>query len=169
MPLVSFLSGSRFTASSLNTAFDWNRTCFKATDQSVISTTTLVNVTSLVLTVESNSTYIFDSTIIYDTNAAADIKVQFTLPSGTFIRVACWLSNTALGATDATVFHNAQDTGLWTAGGFAAGTFMSMLPTGTIITGATAGSMQFQFAQNTSTAVNTTIKAGSWINLRKVA
>lgn len=168
MPLVPFVSGSKFLMSSLNAAFDVDRTCFMTGDQSVISNIVLTNVAQLVLPVVASAQYALDSLIIYDTNATANMQLKFALPAGSVDRTAIWVSGTGALTADATIFHQAADSITWTVGGVAAGTYMTARPGGVIYISSTSGNMQVQFAQSTSTAVNTLIKGGSWVRLRRV-
>jgi hypothetical protein len=169
-PLVPFVAGRDLTADSVNLAFNIERYAITLLDQSVLNSATLVNSTYLFLSVAAKAVYVLRSLVIYDANATADIKFQFTLPSGTFIRTAAWLSGTGAAATDATIFHQCADSGAWTAGGIAAGTYMSAKTVGAIFIGGTGGNCQLQFAQNTANNVNATVlKSGSFLYLRRVA
>lgn len=170
MPLVPFLAGQKLTFTLLNTAFDWDRWVYiSVTDQPVISSTTLVNATGMAFSVDASSTYVLEMLLLYDTPAAADFKYDITLPASATKRLALWASGVAATTADATIFHNAVDVGPISAGGVAAGTFMSLRTRGYITTAGTAGTLQLQFAQVTSTATNTKLKAGSWMHLVKVA
>lgn len=166
---MAFAAGQKLTATLLNAEFNRTRTVSTPGDSTpVVSSTTLVSATSLVLSVEAGATYKFEAETIFDTNATADFKGLFALPAGSFIRLSEWASGAGAAATDATIFHDAIDSGAFVCGGIAAGTFMTARPAGIIIVGGTAGNCQFQFAQNVSNATGTILKGGSWMTLTKV-
>ena len=133
----------------------------KSSDQTVTSSTTLVNDSQLKFAVAANETYIFQAWLYtYAADGTPDIKVTFTGPSGSTV---LWSSSQVIfnagGATTLTVVS---------AGGTAADLFVdsnfrAIQLYGTILNSSTAGDLQFQFAQNTSSANGTSVKAGSSI------
>jgi hypothetical protein len=168
--LVPFTVGQRLYAATLNAAFDITRVAYQVTDQTVNNTTTFLSSTYLTFSVAAGLTYVAEAQIIYDTNATADFKYNWLGPAGVFIRGSAWASAVTAAAVDATIYHDAVDlTGPWPAGGIASGTMMTVRPWAAIGVGATAGSLTFQFAQNTANASNTLLKACSWIRLTRVS
>jgi len=133
----------------------------KSADQTVTSSTTLVNDNQLKFAVEANETYIFQAWLYtYAADGTPDIKVTFTGPSGSTV---LWSSSQVIfnagGATTLTVVSP----GATAADLFVDANLRAIQLYGTISNGATAGDLQFQFAQNTSSANGTSVKAGSSI------
>ena len=133
----------------------------KSSDQTVTSSTTLVNDSQLKFAVAANETYIFQAWLYtYAADGTPDIKVTFTGPSGSTV---FWSSSQVIfnagGATTLTVVSP----GATTADLFVDANLRAIQLYGTILNGATAGDLQFQFAQNTSSANGTSVKAGSSI------
>jgi hypothetical protein len=137
------------------------KTVRKSSDQTVTSSTTLVNDSQLKFAVAANETYIFEAWLYtYAADGTPDIKVTFTGPSG----------STVLWSSSQVIFNAGGSTTLTvvSAGGTAADLFVdsnlrAIQLYGSILNGATAGDLQFQFAQNTSSANGTSVKAGSYI------
>jgi hypothetical protein len=118
--------------------------------------------------VAANTKYAWRAHIHYNTPAAADIKVQWTGPaSPTLVRI--FLAGMApdgvnwLGTTIATAFSSANSL----LG--AANTAGYIEFSGILQNGANAGTVHFQWAQNTTTASDTTVYAGSHIDYAIVA
>jgi hypothetical protein len=133
----------------------------KSSDQTVTSSTTLVNDSQLKFAVAANETYIFQAWLYtYAADGTPDIKVTFTGPSG----------STVLWSSSQVIFNAAAATTLTSVnpGGTSADLFVdannrAIQLYGTILNGATAGDVQLQWAQNTSSANGTSVKAGSSI------
>ena len=137
------------------------KTVRKSADQSVTSSTTLVNDTHLKFAVAANETYIFQLWLYtYAADGTPDIKLTCAGPSGSTV---LWSSSQVIfnagGSTTLTVVNTSGVT----ADLFVDSNLRAIQLYGTISNGATAGDLQFQWAQNTSSANSTTIKAGSSI------
>jgi hypothetical protein len=133
----------------------------KSSDQTVTSSTTLVNDSQLKFAVAANETYIFEAWLYtYAADGTPDIKVTFTGPSGSTV---LWSSSQVIfnagGATTLTVVSP----GGTSADLFVDANLRAIQLYGSVLNGATAGDLQFQFAQNTSSANGTSVKAGSYI------
>ena len=133
----------------------------KSSDQSVTSSTTVVNDSQLKFAVEASATYIFEAWLYtYAADGTPDIKVTFTGPAGSTV---LWSSSQVIfnagGATTLTVVA----AGGTTADLFVDANFRAIQLYGTILNSTTAGDVQLQWAQNTSSANSTTVKAGSYI------
>jgi hypothetical protein len=137
----------------------------KASDQSVTSSTVLVNCTSLTLPVAANGTYRFELGLIGTENGGG-VKCGFIVPSSA-VTHGKWVQYN--GSTPAYANTSADFTDPYgiivTAGADIVTANQSFL----VVTGATAGSVTLQFAQVTSDVSNSTIKAGSWIKAERVA
>ena len=136
----------------------------------VNNTTVLVNDPLLFGAVDTGATYQWDSTIFYDSAAAADIKFAFTTPTFSFMR---W-SLTGLATTAAAAEGDMKNATIGTSGiatqvgGIGVGTILTARIEGYITTTA-AGNIQLQFAQQTADASNTTIRNGSYLRVWRVA
>ena len=133
----------------------------KSSDQTVTSSTTLVNDSQLKFAVAANETYIFQAWLYtYAADGTPDIKVTFTGPAGSTV---LWSSSQVIfnagGSTTLTVVAP----GATTADLFVDSNLRAIQLYGTILNSSTAGDLQFQWAQNTSSANGTSVKAGSSI------
>ena len=137
------------------------KTVRKSADQSVTSSTTLVNDTHLKFAVAANETYIFQLWLfVYAADGTPDIKVTCTGPSGSTV---LWSSSQVIfNAAGSTTLTSVNTSGV-SADLFVDANNRAIQLYGTIANGATAGDLQFQWAQNTSSANSTTVKAGSSI------
>jgi hypothetical protein len=143
---------------------------YKAADQSVTSSTTLANDNALFVSVAANCTYTLQLDLFYEGAAAGtgDLKWNFTSPSGT-----TGLTGTpAYFGTDTNI-HGAAFVALGstftTLGTNGAGVIKYALTTGTLVTSSTAGTLQFQWAQNSSSGTATKVRAGSNLCVWRIA
>ena len=133
----------------------------KAADQSV-GNTTLTPDTDLTVSVVANCTYVMELKGIFTAVSGGDIKLSWgTLPTGATFTWSGASSSSGTGS----VFSGAV-TDLWNGSG--ASTQRSFWYSGLLITGANAGTLQFEFAQNTSNATATVMKIGSWMSVTRV-
>lgn len=137
------------------------KTVRKSSDQTVTSSTTLVNDSQLKFAVAANETYIFQAWLYtYAADGTPDIKVTFTGPSGSTV---LWSSSQVIFNSGAATTLTVVNPGGTTADLFVDANFRAIQLYGTILNGATAGDVQLQWAQNTSSANGTSVKAGSSI------
>lgn len=174
---MTFVAGQKIRASDLNAGLPLLARV--ASDVTTISNTSLINITGLVVALEANATYAVDGWIYYQSPSAADIKFNVTLPSGATCTMGAYgppVTGAPFSATSPRV--NYLDMGVFASSGGSylhggdtefASVWASLRPAGVIVTSSTAGNAQFQFAQNTSTATNTIIKAGSWMRMARLA
>lgn len=167
----TWVVGQVLTAADVNSWFV-PLTVTKTADQSVTSSTALVNDTALSVTVAANATYQLMDCVLFYNGAAqgtADLKFQFTGPAGSTLNMTALAFPTS-GGFGGTVFSGI--TGLSatrTAGTNGSSNTLPALLYGTLVTTATAGTFQLQWAQNTSNATATIIKAGSVLTLYRVS
>jgi hypothetical protein len=166
----SIAAGQRITASLLNSMLPVTVT--KTVNQSVTSSTTLVNDLELTLPVVANGTYLLDGFIDYDGQfgpGTGDIKFDWSLPSGATLR---WgpLGN-ASNDTSQKYASNTNLTGnVLTAGTYGTGgAHNAATPRGYVTVSSTAGNIQLMWAQNVSSATATSVYAGSWIRLTRTS
>lgn len=133
-------------------------------DTSAVNNSTVLVNSGLSVAMGTNKVYDMFLSILYNgLSAAADLKVAFTYPTG-----ATALIN-ALGVTTADVFGYtmaAAESTSFTFGTSAAANRAAILY-GQWVTSSTAGNLVVQWAQNTNTAVDSKLLAGSRLILRQ--
>lgn len=145
----------------------------KTADESVTSNAVQQNDDHLLYTIGATGTYLVD-VFLYATsaaNAAGDIRVGFSFPTGT-------MHFSALGADDTLASGSAQ-IGQWASilSATSGTSFLAMgLSTSTlgiqvhgILIATATGTLQFQWAQFGSNANASTVKSGSHMLVRQVA
>ena len=139
----------------------------KTVDESVVSNTTLQNDDVLLMSLGATETWMFQCNVIFSSSTTADFKVAFTIPaSATIAATAMWNNATASTAnirswTSSGAANDLQALGI---------TELLFLPIyGIVTTAGTAGSLTLQWAQNTTDATNTTVRANSTLYAVKLA
>jgi hypothetical protein len=145
----------------------------KFADESLNLSTVLQNDNELAYTIADTGTFEFDVFLAVTSaaNAAGDIAVGFSFPAGfvNFFGIGPDVSlasgnigtahfGTALGATSGT-----------TALAFGCSTATAYVRINGIFTATAAGTLQLMWAQSSSNANNTTVKAGSFMRVRQSA
>ena len=143
----------------------------KSSDQSVTSSTTLVNDSELFLPMVTNASYFYTGWMLYTGGSnTPDLKLNYFIPTGATILRSDWGHDagtvSVTSSIDVSVLAN-TDRSL--GAGSAATVIRSIYSQGEIITAGTAGNFQVRFAQNTSDAAAITMKAGSRIMLTRYA
>ena len=161
MAVPTWVPGQVLAAADVNNWFV-PLVAYKTSNQSVTSSTTLVNDNALSLAVAANAVYRMELGMTYTADTAGDIKIAWTTPaSSTIAQAVCMgLSTTAatssddftVGASSAPPF-----------GGIGAGSPAATLYIFIFTTAGTAGTLQLQWAQNTSSATATTVQTGSYL------
>lgn len=127
-----------------------------------MSDTALQSVTGLVAAMPTAGTFGFRGVIFYDSSTTADIKFAFQIPAAATLLwnpLGIVTGGTTTGdGTFATA--SASDSSI-SIGGGGVGTVLCCQIEGSYIAGGTAGNLQFRAAQNTSDATQSTIRAGS--------
>lgn len=139
----------------------------KTADETVNNSTTLQNDDELLASLAANENVVFMCYIIHTSASGnADIKFAFTVPSGATINwsapnahvsVTLSLSNPVVTTTSGTSRSFGSDPAVF-----------SQLLVGRVSNGATSGNLQLQWAQDTATAENTQVKAGSFLLVLRV-
>jgi hypothetical protein len=166
MPIPTWSPGQVLVASDVNSWFV-PLAVVKGGDQSVTSSTVVVNDTALVVAVASSATYQFSCFISYEggTQGSSDLKWTWTTPAGTaMIYSATYLSN---GGTAQVGDQKAGSDVL--AAGTSGATSRTIIMWGTVAVAGTAGNVQLQWAQNASSGTATKVHANSWISLWRFA
>jgi hypothetical protein len=167
VPIPTWSVGQVLAASDVNNWFV-PLAAYRTSTQSVTSSTTLVNDNALFVTVAANAVYRGELVLIYDGDTAGDLKAAWTVPASATISTAfaTGLSGSAAAATDDLV-TGASNTPQF--GALGSGTNCAALYIFILTTSGTSGTLQFQWAQNTSSATATRVFAGSHLVLQRIA
>ena len=162
-------SGDEVPASYIQNLVSELRPIFarKTADETVTNATTgatLQNDDELFVSVAASTVYRFECNLGITTPTTTDFKCLFTFPSGLTMKYT--LICTTAGAGALYPFNLDQTTTVTIEGNASA---QGAVFQGIIIVGSTAGTLQLQWAQGTATASNTTVSAGSYLMLTKVA
>lgn len=145
----------------------------KTADQSVTSSTTLVNDTHLLYSISNTGTYIIDAWLYATSaaNAAGDLQVAFSFPTGT-------LHLSGVGP-DAGLASGSVQTGQWgaalsatsgvTAAQVGLSTSLVLVQMHAVFTATATGTLRIMWAQLASNANASTLKAGSHMRVVQVA
>lgn len=158
-------SGAKLRASVLSALVTEIRPLMarKTIDETIISSSTLQNDDELFLVVAANCVYRIAARINYNSGTTPDFKMAFTYPSGLTMKYA---ANQVPAAGSAFAEFESIETTIQLAEG--AGADRALLIEGIVIV-TTGGTLQIQWAQNTLTASNTIVRAGSYMELRRVS
>lgn len=162
-----YVSGQRIRASELNRL---PQTYFTTVDQVKNNSSTFSNVTGLSFAAEASSRYLVECFLFFNSAAARDIKLQWTVPAGT---TGWWGANgVQSGNGDCVGEDNRQSLSISAPGvhAFAGdnGVDTWCSPSATVLTGVTAGTLQLQFAQLSAGGSDTILRAGSAIRVTKL-
>lgn len=157
---LSLVDSGATEEADLTASIAW-QTLSKAASETRQSGTTLADDGTLVFAVAASTKYRVRGVVFFDTTAAADFKYGFAVPASPtlvrIVRVDCVSGGTpAANAVDVANVSTATLAGSGTTGGYVS--FDYLLHNGT-----TAGNWSFQWAQGTSTAADTTVLAGSYV------
>lgn len=147
------------------------RTASRTADSSPLSSnTTLTNDTQLLLSVAANAKYRLSGLLGMLGPTAADMKLKFTAPASATLNWVAYSQDTALSGPTGAI----QTARMTLADTAACGTITGSTPVGALLsgiltTGGTAGTLQLQWAQNTSTAGNTIMAIDSFIELLRIS
>jgi len=169
LALPVFVDGNVLTAAQVNSWLE-PVAAVKTSDESVTSSTALQNDNELVVAVAANATYHLTAYLDYEggTLGASDLKFGWTFPAGlTMSYVASRISN--ITGNPAGGGGVVIQTGVPISGSSGAGNSQSVSMDGTVVVSSTAGSLQLQWAQNTSSGTATIVHAKSYISLQRFA
>lgn len=161
---LTFTAGQQLTADSLNALVP--QRVIKSTNQTVTSSTTLVNDSELFLDLVAGHTYRISLNVIGGGATAGDIKIGWTT-SGTMSMVGTRLCTGPGVSTATTADTTARVSAFGTlTTAFAYGTD-STLQSGIneefLLTVTANGRLTMQWAQNASSGTASTVGAGSWL------
>lgn len=163
-------AGAKLRASVLSSLVTELRptSVLKGIDEIVSNSTTLQNDDELLLSVASGPSYRWMLDVTYQAGTAADFKWALTFPTGataTFVG-AGWDTALAFVPSGSGAYTSGSAI---TYGGAGIGSNRGLVLRGTLTTGANAGTLQFQWAQNAATVENTVVKAGSGLFLWRLS
>lgn len=165
-------AGDPITASALN--YTQGDVIVKTVATIRASTTTLADDPDLTTTLDANATYSVEFLLKPGSNLAADFKTQWTVPSGASgNRTALGPGSTATdGGADNIAMHSGTH-GFATTVNYSGVrdvvTNLFFVYESAIVITTSSGTCAIQWAQVTSTAVNTQLGAGSMMRVKRVA
>lgn len=159
MPVPTWTVGEVLASSDVNTWFV-PLAAVATTDQSVTNNTAGVNDNALSLAVAASSTYQLHLFIRCNGPSSNSFVGEFTAPAGSVLSA----STAAAGSGD--IFLSVAWVGVATVG---TGTDVSFTLTGTLVTGGSAGTLQFIWAQISGSATATTRRARSRLTLWRIS
>lgn len=130
----------------------------QSADQTISSNATFQN-SELVVALEPNARYLLRMWLGYNSGVTPGFKTTFTAPTG----AACKLNG--IGGPTNAPFNSTSLTSTLTWGGSASEVHGEMSGEVTTTDG---GNLTLQFAQSTSNASNTTLRAGSYLELQRI-
>lgn len=158
---------------TLNTALDQLNAyivgAWKTGTEAVTSSTTLQNDDNLVLAVVASAVYVVQWNLRMDGAAVGDFKYAFTGPAGATLvwesrgLAVADASNLAAITTDVAAIGTTVSHGT-----LATGTTTRVAGSGLLVMSSTAGNLQLQWAQATSSGTATNVFAGSWLKAERV-
>jgi hypothetical protein len=143
-------------------------TVFKTADEAKTSDTTLANDSTLTIAMDATSTYVFSFVVHHSTTAAPDAKYALDY-SGTVASIYVTREHNVPGGSFASADTFSQTTTTVPGAQFVqANAGSGFIRITGIITTTTAGTLGFQYAQNTSSGEPATVRAGSYLEYRKI-
>ena len=142
----------------------WRFAVVKQADETVNNSTTLQDDDELKFDVAANAVYLARGVLLSYSSVTADIKHAFTVPAATEMRLSAIYrsdngSNVSVNGLDATTAFNSYG-GAETA---------VLTWWAVIIVGATAGTVQLQWAQRAAEVSDTKVLANSCIEVSRIA
>jgi hypothetical protein len=136
-------------------------TAVKEADESVTSSTTIQDDDDLQLTLAANSYYKLEAhVIVFSASATPDFRFQYVAADGTWDGLQEFITET-LDLKESTPELNINLT--------SAGATQVIRLTASVQTGGSGGLFKLRWAQTTSNATATTVKAGSFMRAEKLA
>ncbi|GIH07504.1 hypothetical protein Rhe02_55710 [Rhizocola hellebori] len=140
----------------------WKR---KTSIETVNNSAVLQNDDVLFLPVLANTVYHMEMRVIQNSGTTPDFKAGWTYPSGLTMLYNRLGVGLAGGGNVHLLFNSDQTTSILDDGFAADRSFMMW---GYVAVSTTPGTLQFQWAQNTANASNTSVLPGSYLKLTKV-
>jgi hypothetical protein len=154
---VTFLAGEDMDSKRLNEEI--GLALRKAADQSVTSSTTLVSDNTFTWALDASTRYAYELFLVYTGSSSGNLNIGWTVPAGAAM---AWC---ATGLDTGLAYKNVANLAAATASTFGAvSTSLGRLAqiSGTIQLDTTAGNFTLKWAQATSNASATVMRAGSF-------
>lgn len=163
----TYTIGQLVTSSDINNWFITDTQARSAT-QSVTSSTALVNDDTLSASVIASATYHVEAFLIFTggTQGSSDLKIAWTAPAG--VTMTWWVQGLNTAGTYTVTAANVLPTTTVALGTSGATVRVARIE-GALVVAATAGTLQLQWAQNTSSGTATVMGIGSLLKLTRVA
>lgn len=130
------------------------------------------DVAGLSFEVERNAVYAFVGYVAYESSSTADIKFTMSGPDGSIGHWGFTTQNQAatggVGNIEALRLSLINDDSQTQGAAGGTGLAMTALPRGFVETTGVGGAVQVRFAQITTTAAETVVKAGSWLRAYRI-
>ena len=139
----------------------------KTADQSVSSSTTLVDDSDLVLPVGASEVWYFRFFLVYTAAAAGDLKYGFTFPTSGDLRLSVIAADSTGSITITQLSTTTSPSSTGTLSG--ATSYLTVPIEGVFVNSSTGGDLTLQWAQVTSSGTATTVKAHSTLWAVKLA
>lgn len=168
MPVPTWSIGQVLSAADVNNWFI-PLPAVKTTDQSVTTSTVMVNDAQLLLPVAANVTYAFDCYLNFEGSSTTGqgIQWQIAVPASATLRYhATYTRASDGGKITGDTYAGAN---VVAALGQGAGNPCGAKMSGSLVTLATTGNIQVQWAQAASSGTSTVVRAQSFMMLRRIA
>ncbi len=141
----------------------------KPADEQVVNLAQLQGDDDLHLTLEPGATYTFSAFLSFSSDAAADLRIAWQVPTGAGLTWTPDGLGITAGATTGQPKRSVAGTEAVPLGGVGAGVAVAAVPTGIVRTAAAGGTMRLLWSQNTASATATVLHADSYLQLTRVA
>jgi hypothetical protein len=138
---------------------------YKASNETVNNSNTVQDDNDLSFAIGANEIFTWQTVLFFTSSAVADFRLTFTVPAGATVRFGGMGNSTAL----VMVVGVASASGTELAFGGNGATEMMVNVWGYVANGATAGTVQLQWAQNTPEVSDTILLAGSTLSPIQIA
>ncbi|MFE9765125.1 hypothetical protein ACFYPC_11420 [Streptomyces sp. NPDC005808] len=143
----------------------------KATTETVTNSITYQDDNELFLPAGASAKYRFDLLLLHSSGTTGKFKMQFTAPAGSTVAWGVAGAYTAVTSSnpvsDVSLPSRTLSDVLGLGGGNLTGT--TAFISGVLTTSSTAGNLMFQWAQITSDAAATQVRAGSTLRMKRIA
>lgn len=168
MPIKDWLAGEQPSASDLNRYFMQQHHVIKSADESY-SSATAHDDSELFASVQAGTDYWVTTMLIYEADAARDLVMRFSGPSGSSFS---YVSDSVPSSASSTVDIISRGLQIMTSGpgvgGVGIGTTVVAVPKGLLRVAGSSGTFRFRWAQASGGSPATIVKAGSILTLRRL-
>jgi hypothetical protein len=142
----------------------------KTANEVVNNSATLQDDNDLRVQVDLGTVYVVDGLLLYGSGTTADLKAQWVGPAGaTFDWTPFGLPAAATGAAGSVDAAGKVIGDVQVLGGVGVGSKVAAGFRGLLVVAGASGTFKLQWAQNAADPSDTTVYAGSWLRVQKVA